>query len=373
MKTLNLSVLALFAVLISLGQLRAQTAQVQSEALSIDGYVEEVPPTDNELEQIKSEINRQKKTIILNKEKTKKFKELSRTTEKLSDTTEDYLDEKKDSQATIDAFNKKIDCLMKENNADPECDQYASSRRDVVKTQQAAVVEAPVEPKEQKEEQKVKLFPYIGISSINTSNESLESGLNIGLNVEADVTERVSVGAGINYMSFETTDFANAYRGFYATNWVGQYNNFYGGGREIEYTNLAFDLYGKYFITKSQRFRPYVGGGLSYNRTQMGYTDQRAFQTNPAVFGGPGVNQFGNEEVITSHFKINLRGGTEIAFNETFGMNLELSYARGISGNVSSDNANPFNAPDQQRLQEFNDDLIEADIMSIFAGMIVNF
>ena len=54
-------------------------------------------------------------------------------------------------------------------------------------------------------------------------------------------------------------------------------------------------------------------------------------------------------------------------------MNLELQYARGLGGNFGSDNADINNAPDQDRLQALSDELIEANLFSVFAGVLVLF
>ena len=102
---------------------------LNSDPIDVDGYLKEKNVTDGELEQIRSEIRKQKSASVLNKEKTKGFKELSKTTEKLSETTEEYIDEKKNTQKEIAEYNKKIDCLMKENPG-PECDKYVRNRRD---------------------------------------------------------------------------------------------------------------------------------------------------------------------------------------------------------------------------------------------------
>ena len=104
---------------------------LNSDPIDVDGYLREKNVTDGELEQIRSEIRKQKGANVLNKEKTKGFKELSKTTEKLSETTEEFLDEKKNTQKEIAEYNKKIECLMKEHPG-PECDKYVRTRRDEV-------------------------------------------------------------------------------------------------------------------------------------------------------------------------------------------------------------------------------------------------
>ena len=81
--------------------------------------------------------------------------------------------------------------------------------------------------------------------------------------------------------------------------------------------------------------------------------------------------RFGDEEVISSHVKAQLVGGSEVIFTKNIGMNLELQYARGLGGNLSSESAT--SGPDQRRLEELNNELISANMFSVFAGMLFQF
>jgi opacity protein-like surface antigen len=379
MKTKNsfkgkMGIMLLSAVCTFSGAFANEDAILNSDPIDINGYVQPAPATDHELETVRGELRRQKQAIVINKEKKKKYNELSRTTEKLADETEEMIEERKESQETIDRFNKKIDCLMN-NNAGEECAQFAKGVSDSVSTKQAApVVEAQAAPTKGKMGDVIKLLPYTGFTSIQSENESLEANLTMGLRVESDITDRFSVGLGFNYLDMQSTDFANSYSGQYRTGFnYNDYSNFYTNGREVEYSNLSFEIYTKYFITKTERFRPYLGGGLSYNRSQLNYLDNRDRQFTYGNSFNQNVAQFGDEEVISSHMKATLVGGTEIIFTKNFGMNLELQYARGLGGNLGSDNANMNNAPDQRRLQDLNDELIEANLFSVFAGVLVLF
>lgn len=380
MKTKNsfkgkIGMMLLSAVCTFSGAFANEDAILNSDPIDINGYVQPAPATDHELETVKGELRRQKQAIVINKEKKKKYNELSRTTEKLADETEEMIEERKESQETIDRFNKKIDCLMN-NNAGEECAQFVKGETtDSVSTKQAApqvVAEAAATPGKMGDV--IKLLPYSGFTAIQSENESLEANLTMGLRVESDISDRFSVGLGFNYLTMQSTDFANSYSGLYRTGFnYNDYSNYYTNGREVEYTNLAFEIYSKYFITKTERFRPFIGGGLSYNRSQLNYLDNRDRQVTYGNSFNQNVAQFGDEEVISSHMKMSLVGGTEIIFTKNFGMNLELQYSRGLGGNLGSDNANLNNAPDQERLQALNDELIEANLFSVFAGVLVLF
>lgn len=347
---------------------------LNSDPIDINGYVKEAPVSDHELETVKNELRKQQQAIKINKEKGRKYKELSRTTEKLADVTEDLIDERKESQQTIDKYNKKIDCLMKESSNDPDCDEYVKRGKDEVSTGQAAIAKSKAEVKPERHEisNAIKVLPYSGLTSINSENEELEANISAGIRVESNILPKLSVGLGLSYGSMKTTDFANAYRGYYQSGWnYDDYTSAYAGGREVEYTNLGFELYSKYFIAETSRFRPYVGGGVSYNRSSMNYLDN----TNQSYTYPNGMQQnvarFGDEEVISSHVKAHLVGGSEISFTKNIGLNLELQYARGLGSNLSSESAQ--NGPDQRRLEALNNELIEANMFSVFAGMLVVF
>ena len=157
------------------------------------------------------------------------------------------------------------------------------------------------------------------------------------------------------------SNFSNGYGNVY-------YGNYGAQGREIEYSNVNIDLYTKFYMIKNSRFRPYIGAGLGYNRTSMEYTN------NQDTSGGfQNYNySFGSEEVTTTSINFEGMVGSEVIFTDNIGMVIEFNYARGLGGNVSSDNANFNNqAPDQARLEDLNAELQDANILSLYAGMLV--
>lgn len=121
--------LILIAILMFAGTALAQTeTQVLSaEPIEVDGYLKEKPATDGELENLKVEIEKQKKETALNKVKSKSYQELSKSVEKLSETTEEYLEEKKAAQQQIAEYNMKVKCLQAETPG-PECDKFVRRR-----------------------------------------------------------------------------------------------------------------------------------------------------------------------------------------------------------------------------------------------------
>lgn len=100
---------------------------LHSEPITIDGYVKNEAPKDQELVQIRQEIDRQKKEAILNRAKAKQFQELSKSTEVLTDITVEMLEEKRAAQEQIAEYNEKVRCLQLEKPT-PECSKYVKRR-----------------------------------------------------------------------------------------------------------------------------------------------------------------------------------------------------------------------------------------------------
>lgn len=375
---------AVFSLLMTTALLSTATANdekyLSSDPININGYVqEELPPTDAELESIKGELQKQRNAIQVTKEKKKRYNELSDSTEKLSEEMEDMIGERKASQKKIDKFNKKIDCLMA-TGYKPGCDEYVEKPvRDKVSVSAAAPVvaaPAPAPTAPSSFGNVIKLIPYTGLTTFMSEENNLESNIGAGIKVETNVNQRFSVGLGFNYTTMTTQDFGG--NGYFAPGYFDYYNSFY-GGREIDFRNLNFNIYSKFFFLNNERFRPYVGAGLGYNRSTARYRDNNV--ANPYFSGGFGFNnggfygyEFGDEEIVTSSINAELMVGSEIVFTEMFGFNIELSYQRGIGGNLSTENGmDAFRAPDQQRLQDLSEELSSANIVSLFAGLLVQF
>jgi opacity protein-like surface antigen len=350
---------------------------LNSDPINVDGYLaEDKPVTDGELEQIRSEIRKQKNETQLNKQKTKGFKELSKSTEKLSETTEEYIDEKKSAQKEIADYNAKIKCLMDENPG-KDCDKYIRRRNQEsevvqeVATGQAAPAQqvvAEVAPvKTGAPFETIKLLPYAGGTSYNGEVEQLEASMSAGLRLESNLSRRFSIGMGFNYSQLKTQDFANTNPFFMNQGWNSGYYNTYGmQGREINFRTMGLDFYGKFFITNNERFRPYLGAGVGYNQATMKYSENNPYQYN--------MNFFGNENYRSGHFRGSMMLGSEVMITENFGFNIEAAFATGLGDSVSSESArNVTNSPDQRRLQELGNDIINSNAISIFAGAVVSF
>jgi outer membrane protein W len=377
MQTKNTKALALVllsAALTSQAQAQSDEQVLNSAPIDVDGYVQERSVTDNELEQIKGEIRKQKTEVKLNKEKTKGFKELTKTTEKLSETTEEYIDEKKTAQKEISEYNKKIKCLMEENPG-KDCEKYVRNKaaqnpsevEQQVSVQQAAAASSTtsVAPKVLTGApfEVIKLLGFAGGTQFNGNVEQLEAEISTGIRLESNITTRFTMGLGFNYTTLKTEDFAN---NIYSSQVFGQGYQ----GREIQYRSMGLDLYGKFFLTQSERFRPYVGAALGYNRANLKYSDNDPYQT---AFGGNMFN-FGDENYRTSFATGTVMLGSEVMITPGFGLNIEGAFSTGLGESLSSQSSKniSFN-PDQGRLRDLGEEIINANALSIFVGAVVLF
>jgi len=366
--------LSLAVVSSSIAGATANDAVLNSDPIDINGYVQDAPATDQELVKIENELRTQKRATKINKVKGKTYKKLAKQTEKLSDSTEDLIEERNESQAVIDRYNKKVDCLMQQNPGS-DCDEYVSKKSDSVSTAMAAPakVQAKVETTPQLGDV-IKMLPYAGITSFQSENEDLEAEMSLGLRVESDITSRFSVGLGFNYTSLKTTDFQNGYAGYTQGDFYDRYSQMYGAGREVEYTNMNFEMYSKYFITKTSRFRPYIGAGVAYNRTTSNYTDNqdRTIQSQGFNTGSNYQYQFGNEEITSNLMTARLLAGSEILFTNSIGANLEIQYSKALGSSFGDQEAR-VEGPDQRRLRKLSAEINDAHTFSISAGILVLF
>jgi len=385
MKTVNKTMALVVLASLSFGAIAQDDSVLNSAPIDVDGYLHEKQVTDGELEQIKSELGKQKNATVLNKEKSKEYDKLAGQTEKLLESQDSYIDSKIDSQQTIKEFNKKtaenekkLKCLLEESTS-PDCAKWVKNRKteevveDKVVVAQAApvaqvVAPTPVVSAEKDLEipfEEIKLLPFVGVTNYSGDAEKLETEFAGGVNLESNINRRFSMGIGLNYAQFNTQDFGtgSAYNQPY---YGQQYYGFYGAqGREITFSNIGFNAYGKLFITRGERFRPYIGAGLGYSRMSLEYKDQSQFQN----FG----QNFGKEELTTGYMTGAFKLGSDVMITRSIGLNLEFQYSKGFGANNTDNGVSPGNAPDQRRLQQLSDDIISSNALSITGGAVIIF
>lgn len=120
-----MKLLLIVIMCLNMADLRAENESqvLNSEPINVDGYVTEKAATDGELENLRSEIKKQKQETILNTKKAKSYQELSKSVEKLSETTEEYLEEKRAAKEEIANYNMKVKCLSADVPG-PGCEKF---------------------------------------------------------------------------------------------------------------------------------------------------------------------------------------------------------------------------------------------------------
>lgn len=388
MKKKTLAVLALtLSFATAYAQNQGEEQVLNSAPINVDGYLhEDKPVTDGELESIRSELNKQKTGTQLNKQKAKDLGKLTQQTEKLLESQDEYIDQKIESTNAIKEFNnkyeegqKKLKCILEESDSE-ECEPYKNKYKknkrvetesqpeevQEVKTAQAAPVVSTAEVSAPALSgaafEEIKLLPYAGATTYSGKKENLETELTAGLRLESNITTRFAMGVGFNYNQLKTNDFANG------TNYMntGYYGAYGAQGREIQFKSMGLDLYGKFFITNGERFKPYVGAGLGYNRSTMKYNDNNPYFNNYGFYG--------SEEYNTSFVTGQLMLGSQIMVTNNFGLNIEGAYATGLGSSLSSKASKNYGtSPDQARLRDLGDEIINSNMLSIFAGAVFKF
>ncbi len=250
-----------------------------------------------------------------------------------------------------------------------------NTNEDKVQTVQAApVAPAPVietryveVPAPVRVEKNSKIIPQLGINSVKGERLDLETDITIGLQAETMVTSQVSVGLGIGYTTMRMTDVANIYSSNGPYSQYGQYTTVYGGaGREMMLQKFTVEANAKYFFTEDSVIKPYIGGGVAYNRSTLKYENQKTYNYQNY--------NFGNEDYGSSAVGGSLKLGAEVSFNDTVGANLEFSASKNISSGISkSSDLNTVYNPDQGRLENINREIEEGTTTSIQAGLIIRF
>jgi outer membrane protein W len=239
----------------------------------------------------------------------------------------------------------------------------------VVETKIIEVKEAPIV-----EAKKSKIIPYIGATSLKSNRIDFESKTNLGVTFETMVLPKISVGLGVAYTSLEITDVANSFYN-YGSSYVPSYGNPYGPsyynsfgntGRKMSSSKTSVEANGKFLLTEDSKIRPFIGASLSYNRSNLKYDDVG----NGYNYGGISL---GNEGYSSTAMGASLKLGGEVDFNETLGLNVDLSYSKTLSSGISNTANTTNNNPDQVRLQNVTKEMQDADITAVQAGLLVKF
>lgn len=227
------------------------------------------------------------------------------------------------------------------------------------------IVEVPA-PAPIVEQKKTKIIPMVGTSTISADNLDLSSNLNLSIAAETMMTPQLSLGMAIGYSTMELTDTANNYvNNGYGSYYNYGYYNVYGSNRKIDSKKLTLEANAKFFFSEDSRLKPYVGGGVSYNRNNLKYANSQTYNYYNASFGG--------EEFSSNNFSATIRGGAEFDVTETVGLNLDVSFSKALSKSSGSNTNNYYTSPDQMRLENLAGEIQDANVIAIQGGVVVRF
>ena len=274
--------------------------------------------------------------------------------------------------------------------------QQKASAPEVVPT----VVEAVPTPVAVEEFKKVKITPLAGVTMMKTDSINFESTYNAGLNVDSRLTKNFAVGIGFNYTNMTIKDVTNSNNPYYSGpsyspytspysyspyssysyspySYSPNYGDYYSwyntqyGTREINFSEINFDLTGKFYIIGTGVVQPYVGAGVGYNRTKMAY-DQKQQSTYTGSYSPYSNVSFGEESYTGSFVSGILLAGTDVMFTDMLGLNFQFKYAKGLTSGTSTDQGILAN-PDQLFLNQLGQEIDKSGQVSITGGLNVAF
>lgn len=217
---------------------------------------------------------------------------------------------------------------------------------------------------------KTSITPSIGKSS--TGDEGYESKIDLGLNVDHAVHENFSVGAGIKYSKTEYETKNNNFFVIQPANTESE--------SDYEYSRLNLNINSKFFFTGlDNKFRPYLGAGVGYNRVTISDTNPADDNFNTNGFGGGFQIQNPEQEteLTDSLYSATANLGANILFNDVVGMNLNLSYTKFLnSAFTDTDDTNAFNTQfnsNENALRQQGNSLSEDSVAGFSLGVVVNF
>jgi uncharacterized protein YlzI (FlbEa/FlbD family) len=374
--------------------------------LYVEGEGVRPPPTDEELQYIDSELNKQGDQLILNSEKADKYRRLQKTTEKLANTTERYVKEKKSSEKKINEYNKKIQCLLEEDSTDPECDAFLSENeeKDVIQVQQAAPAQQVIVAAAPEETtpparfiERLKISPFLmGTTYSGNGLNNVETKPGFGVKIDADLNKSFTFGLGFSYSNLTIKDvrcnqnnnFNNSFNGNGYNNYNAGLNDYcnnmnynsFGNNRNVQDINnkkFGVDVTGRFNFAYTDKFIPYVGLGVGWNKMNLEFATD--VNNSNGVNYGYNYNDDAPQTFATSYFSGRLSLGADYYFTKMFGMNLEFNYSRGFA-NLNSDigtnydrNTGLDNNRYQRVLEDIGDQLMQANALTLQAGVIIAF
>jgi outer membrane protein W len=230
-------------------------------------------------------------------------------------------------------------------------------------------VEKKPEPKTAK---KTKVIPSLGGSTIQGERVDFESNLDLGISFESMLASNFSLGVAFNHSSMDIAEYDSSYYnncGYYSNcanfGYQNGYNNIFSDGRQVKYKQTGLEVNAKIFLTSESTIKPYLGGGAGINRASI------AYETNKDVsYSG---YRYGDERHTFIFMSGRVSLGAEMSFSENFGFDVNAFFARTLTSGANESEALSSYNPDLRRLEDLGDQIKDADVLGIKAGLVIAF
>jgi hypothetical protein len=283
-------------------------------------------------------------------------------------------------KATNNMVDKKIENVRVKHEKALQKDlaNIFGSDTDSIGTQSAAVhkVEAPLEQGPSNSMAgRFRLTPYIGGSLISTDYSEISTNFATGVRLDATLNKRFAIGAAINYSQAEITSQNDNAFVVGPNGYRPSFNGFIRPLSEIDYSRFSVDFTSKVFILNDEMVRPYVSLGLGFARNSLEFADrvnQNVGAYQPAYSYLYDQQQYSDIQMTGS-----LGLGADMMFSEQIGLNIDFNYQMGLGGNDKL-RGNPYNSqyfqsPQFTFLESIGNELRDASVMGLSAGLIVQF
>ncbi len=166
---------------------------------------------------------------------------------------------------------------------------------------------------------KISIFPLAGITSIKSSNYTVDARYTAGFGIEAEATNNISIVGSYSYSQFNVgLGTSNPYYGYYQGTTLVNSNNL----NALQYNQNLVDVNARFYLMpRSSRFRLYIGAGVGYSKSYLNYNQNslNTYSGNPYATGQS--NDYSVSQVLGQ-----LGAGAEIQISKTIALGADFKY-----------------------------------------------
>jgi hypothetical protein len=169
-------------------------------------------------------------------------------------------------------------------------------------------------------ENRVRISPLLGWTTINSDNYDVDSKYTAGLGIEVDVSQNLTAVASYSYSEYSVSmGAANPYYGYNP--------GLYGAPQTaLQYNQNVFDAGLRFYLfPRRSVFNMFGGGGLGFNK---GYLNYKSTPGYPYGYGNP-YNNLDDYEVTS--FLGTLETGAEISLGKSVALGMNFKWANVLS------------------------------------------